>query len=203
MVAKLVESLKLLTANNMIILHLFDNISYMAGSEERGDLPIRQYGNREFNVEGDLILASKDRLFMAFPLLRLLEGIKVTFLIMLTYLQESCFITNDHTPNRYDESFEASLRKVLMEVRGNFKDFLFTSNLRFKIINPCLCVPTIEASGDPLWGEDPVHPLYGGYEAIMDSILHEANSLHLGGQCRGEDIAPAPQKSRTEIAMLG
>jgi hypothetical protein len=175
----------------------------MARSEERGDLPIRQYGNGEFNVEGDLILVSKDRLFTALPLLRLLEGIKVTFLIMLTYLQESCSSTKDHTPNRYDESFKASLRKVLMEVRGHFKDFLFTSNLRFKIITPCLCVPTIEASGDPLWGEDPGHPLYGGYDTIMDTILHEADSLHLGSKCGGEDIATAPQKSHTEIARLG
>ncbi len=114
---------------------------------------------------------------------------------MLMYLQESCSSTNDHTPNWYDESFKASLRKVLMEVRGHFKDFLFTSNLRFKIINPCLCVPTIEASRDPLWGEDPVHPLYGGYDAIIDTILPKADSLHLGGKCRGEDIAPAPPQA--------
>ncbi len=72
-----------------------------------------------------------------------------------------------------------------MEVRGHFKDFFFTSNQPFKISNPGLCVTTVEASGDPLWVEDPGHPLYGDYEAIMDTILHEVDSLCLGGKCSG------------------
>ncbi len=62
---KVEESLKMLTANDMIILHLIDNISYMARSEEE-DLSFGQCSNGEFHVEGDLILASKDWLFMFF-----------------------------------------------------------------------------------------------------------------------------------------
>jgi hypothetical protein len=87
-----------------------------------------------------------------------------------------------------------------METRGYFKDFLFTNNLRFKILNPGLCVPSTDASGDPLWGEDPVHPLYGGYDAIIDAVLYEVDSLHAGGKRAGDEIAPPPKKPRTEIA---
>jgi hypothetical protein len=66
MATKVREALSLLTPNDVVILHLFDNVAYMARSEEGGDLPIRQYGNGEFHVEGDLVLAGKDRLYMYF-----------------------------------------------------------------------------------------------------------------------------------------
>jgi hypothetical protein len=78
MSAKVEEALKELSPSDVIVLHLYDNIAYMARSEEGGDLPIRQFINGEFHVEGDLVLAEKDRLFMFFKitllLLRLLEG---------------------------------------------------------------------------------------------------------------------------------
>jgi len=45
MATKVGEALKLLTPNDVVILHLFDNVAYMARSEEGGDLPIRQYCN--------------------------------------------------------------------------------------------------------------------------------------------------------------
>ncbi len=38
----------------------------MARSEEGGDLPIRQFINGVYHVEGDLVLAGKDRLYMFF-----------------------------------------------------------------------------------------------------------------------------------------
>ncbi len=50
----------------MVVVHLFDNVSYMARSEEGGDLLIRRYITGQFHVEGDLVLASKERLYMFF-----------------------------------------------------------------------------------------------------------------------------------------
>jgi hypothetical protein len=77
----------------------------------------------------------------ALPLLKLLEGLRVVFLTPLPrYLQEGCCEADDHAPNRFDDGFEAGLRKGLMEIRGYFKDFLFTNNLRFKILTQvCVC----------------------------------------------------------------
>jgi hypothetical protein len=205
MCAKAEEALKMITTNDVVVLHLFDNVSYMARSEEGGDLPIRRYVTGQFHVEGDLVLASKERLYMYFrnalPLLRLLEAYKVVFLTPLPrYLLESCCNAEDHAPNRYQEDFEAELRAGLLAIRGHFKDFLFTNNLRsFKIVNPGLCVPTMDASGDPLWGEDPIHPLYSGYEAIVDTILSEADNIRSGTKRQGENIAPAAKKARTEV----
>jgi hypothetical protein len=87
LVVKVKEALRELTSNDVIVLHLYDNIVYMARTEEGGDLPIRQFVNGEFHVEGDLVIAGKDRLFMYYkntlPLLRLLDGRRVVFLIPL------------------------------------------------------------------------------------------------------------------------
>jgi hypothetical protein len=81
-------------------------------------------------------------------------------------------------------------------------DFIFSSNLRgFKLLNPGLCVPSADTDGDPLWSDDdPVHPLYNGYESIIDTIMKEADSLRPGGKRPGDDINPAAKKPRTEVA---
>jgi hypothetical protein len=62
MVSKVEEALLKMTPNDVIVLHLYDNIAYMARLEEGGDLPIRQYVNGEFHVEGDLVIAGKEAL---------------------------------------------------------------------------------------------------------------------------------------------
>jgi hypothetical protein len=203
--ARVEEALLELSPNDVIVLHLFDNIAYMARSEEGGDLPIRQFINGEYHVEGDLVLAGKDRLYMFFkntlPLLKLLEGHKVIFLIPLPrYMAVGCCEDDEHAPNRADPGFEASIRAGLTEARGHFKDFLFSNNLKFKILNPGLCVPLSSEEGDPMWSEeDPVHPLYNGYEAIIDLIEQEADSLRTGKKRPGGDVAPPAKKPRTEV----
>jgi hypothetical protein len=95
MAARTEEALRELLPSDVIVLHLLDNVAYMARSEEGGDLPIRQFINGKFHVEGDLVLAGKDRLSMFFkntlPLLRLLKGRKVIFLIPLPrYIYVGC-----------------------------------------------------------------------------------------------------------------
>ncbi len=205
MAARVEEALRELSPNDVIILHLFDNVAYMARSEEGGDLPIRQFINGEFHVQGDLVLAGKDRLFMFFkntlPLLHLLEGRKVIFLIPLPRcISVGCCEEDDHAPNRGDLGFEDHIRSGLAEVRGHFKDFLFTHNLKFKILNPGLYVPPCSEDRDPMWSkEDPVHPLYNGYEAIIDLIEQEADSLRAGKKRPGGDNAPPAKKPRSEV----
>ncbi len=97
--------------------------------------------------------------------------------------------------------FEDIIRSGLVEVRGFFKYFLFSSNLRnFKLLNPGLCVPSADPDGDPLWcEEDLVHPLYNGYERIIDTIIREADSLRAGGKRPGDDIPPVAKKPRVEV----
>ncbi len=72
--------------------------------------------------------------------------------------------------------------------------------MKFKILNPGLCVPLSSEDGDPMWSEeDPVHPLYNGYEAIIDLIEQEADSLRTGKKRPSGDIAPPAKKPRAEV----
>jgi len=188
------------------VLHCFDNIAYMARSEEGGDLPVVQFANGEYHVVGDLVLVGKERLLMYFknalPIFKLLEGRNVIFLTPLPrYMYTGCCASPEHAPNRVmDEAFEESLRKGLSEMRSHFKDFLFTNNIRnFKLLNPGLCVPEKDEDGEPLWGEDPVHPLYGGYERIADLIVKEAETFGARGQKRpGESAESHSKRPRLE-----
>jgi hypothetical protein len=198
-----------LTEDDVIVVHCFDNIAYMARSEEGGDLPIRRYPNGKFHVEGDLALAGKARLHMFFrnflPFLRLLEGRIVVFLTPLArYLLSSCCDRADHAPNRQDEEFGEQLQKGLQDCRNFFKDFLFTSRLRgFAVVNPSLCVPVEDERGEPLWGADPVHPKHEGYNRIVDFVCAEAERLAGKGSTKkraAPQEGPPGKKPRTEVA---
>jgi hypothetical protein len=112
----------------------------------------------------------------------------------------------DHAPNRLEDGFEDQLKKGLVECRGYFKDFLFTSGLRgFSILNPGLCLPAVDESGAAmmLWGLDPVHPLKEGYFRIADMISEAASKL--GGKPEdmrkraGSLMGPPGKKPRMEI----
>jgi hypothetical protein len=77
MMVKVEEALLEMTPNDVVVLHLYDNIAYMARSEEGRDLPMRQYINGEFHVEGELVIAGKVRL-NTLPLLRMLDVSSLT-----------------------------------------------------------------------------------------------------------------------------
>jgi hypothetical protein len=80
--------------DDICLIHCFDNIAYMARSEEGGDLPICKFTTGEYHIEGDLVLASKERLYMYFKncinILKLSEKLTVFFLSPLPcYLYKS------------------------------------------------------------------------------------------------------------------
>ncbi len=74
---KVAEAITHLEDRDPVLIHCYDNIAYMARSEEGGDLPIRRYPDGRYHIEGDLVLTSKERLFMYFsnslPIFKLLE----------------------------------------------------------------------------------------------------------------------------------
>ncbi len=101
MTEKVSEAVAALTEDDIVVIHCFDNIAYMARSEEGGDLPIRRYPTGDFHIEGELVLASKERLFMYFknclPFFKLLEKLTVYFLSPLPrHLYVSCCLREDH-----------------------------------------------------------------------------------------------------------
>jgi hypothetical protein len=205
MAAKVEEAVAGMTSDDFCLVHCFDNIAYMARSEEGGDLPIRKFTTGDYHIEGDLVLASKERLYMYFKnclnIFKLLEKLIVFFLSPLPrYLYMSCCPRLDHAPNIREDGFEERMRKSLSECRGFYKDFFFTSGLKnVTVLNPGVEVPCEDESGLQLWGPDPVHPLPEGYERIADLICREVDKASDKKRKRVEDsLGPANKKPRFE-----
>ncbi len=116
------EALLEISEDAIIVVHCFDNMVYMARSEEGGDLPIRRFPDGSYHIEGDLVLAGKERVLMYFknclPFLKLLEGRRVVFLTTLPRYLRGCCERSDHAANCQEEGFEEQLRKCLAECRG-------------------------------------------------------------------------------------
>jgi hypothetical protein len=205
MVEKVKEALCNISPHDVVVVQLLDNTSYLARSDEGGDLPIRRYVDGAFHIEGDLILAGKDRQFMTFqnlePLLRLLEGWSVFLLTpMPRFLREACCDELEHAPNRYSPGFEEGLRKNLADFRSNHKDFLFTKGFRgFKVIDPSPVLHNITGEFN-IWGEDPVHSLMEGYEKVVDLLEKEIESKTTGRKRPASETAEGQVKMpRTEV----
>ncbi len=205
MEAKVAEAVQQMSSGDLCLVHCFDNIAYMARSEKGGDLPIRKFTSGDYHIEGDLVLASKERLYMYFKncinVFKLLEKLVVFFLSPLPrYLYSPCCPRLDHWPNRREEGFEETLRKSLMECRGYYKDFFFTNGLKnVTVLNPGLEVPSEDDTGLQLWGPDPVHPLPEGYGRIADLVCREAAREQDKKKKRVEDgLGSASKKPRIE-----
>ncbi len=103
-------------------------------------------------------MASKERLYMYFKncmaIFKLLERFTVFFLSpMPRYLYKACCTREDHTPNTREDRFEDSQRCSLMECRGFYKDFFFTSGYKnVTVLNPGIEVPSEDETGLQLWG---------------------------------------------------
>jgi hypothetical protein len=121
MAEKVEEALQDIRPNDMVVVQALDNSLYMARTVEGGDLPIRRYPDGEFHVEGDLVLAGKDRQYMVFniiqPVLRKLLGRNVVFITPGPRYLDGCCDEPEHAPNRLEDVFEADLRKCLAECR--------------------------------------------------------------------------------------
>ncbi len=176
------ELLKQLSEDDIIIIECLDNTAYYSRTEEGGDIPVRKYVNGEYHVEGDLVLATRERQALMLdnpePLLRVLRHRKVILVTpMPRYLYESCCGREDHAPNRMEDGFEEALRRSLGDFRLNIKKLLFIRNYRFKVVDPSPALPLVDSDGVAVWGSDPVHPLEHGYRLLVDLHIDEICNL--------------------------
>jgi hypothetical protein len=168
-------------------------------------MPIRRGEDGDFHVEGDLILASKDRQLILFntikPILQLLAIFKLLLVTpMPRFLYDGCCPLESHASNRFEDGFEVRLRVGLRDYRINFKNFAFMRNLRnIKVLDPSPVLPHTDEDGEDYWGMDPVHPLLHGYRLLCDMYETEINQLACKTRKRsGEAIQPPPKRAKAE-----
>jgi hypothetical protein len=122
---------------------------------------------------------------------------------MHRYMFSPCCELEDHAPNRKEPEFESELMRCLAECRSNYKNFFFTAGFRkVTVLNPGLCVPKEDDNGSALWGTDPVHPLYEGYNRIVDLVCREVEKLREKSRAQkreGGQLAPPPKRPRMEV----
>ena len=175
-------------------------------------MPVRRFNDGTYHVEGDLVLASKDRQFFTFknvlPLLKILGGKNVIFVSpMPRFLYEPCCGDDDHTTNRLDPEYEEEMRRSLNECRCNIKSFLFSNQVKTRVIDPSPVLPHHDADGEDIWGGDPVHPLPQGYRAIVDLLLAEFATFNTGSKKRpcsegGGSLAKKPREAQRRPAWV-
>ncbi len=136
------EAVQKLDKDDHVIIQCLDNTAYYSRTEEGGDIPVRRYIDGEFHVEGDLVLASKERQYLMFEcILPLLQAVGVRNIILVTpgprYLYESCCALEEHAPNRMDENFEETLRSMQPErVQAQLQDLLLHPQHKSKGCGP-------------------------------------------------------------------
>jgi len=106
------ESLENLHHNDIVIA-LFGQFysSYMSRTDDGGDLPIRQFNNRAYQVDGELIYSGKEKQYHLFklimPILQLLQNRKVIFMVpILRYVVMRCCESEEHVTNRSKPGYE-------------------------------------------------------------------------------------------------
>jgi hypothetical protein len=156
-------------------------------------------------VEGELVLASKDRQLALFntiePILLLLAIYKLLLVTpMPRFLYEGCCPLGGHAPNRLEDGYEERLRIGLRDYRVNIKNFAFMRNMRnIKVLDPSPVLTHEDEDGEDIWGMDPVHPLLHGYRLLCD--LYESEMSLLMGKSRkrsGGSLQPQSKRTRTE-----
>ena len=202
---KIENAKTMMREDDIVLLHCLDNVSYFARTEEGGDMPIRRGDDGDFHVEGDLILASKDRQLILFntiePILQLLAIFKLLLVTpMPRFLYEGCCPLESHASNRFEDGFEVKLRVGLREFRINIKNFAFMRNLRnIKVLDPSPVLQHTDEDGEDIWGMDPVHPLLHGYRLLCDMYETEISQLACKTRKRsGEAIQPPPKRAKAE-----
>jgi hypothetical protein len=198
------EAVQKLDKDDHVIIQCLDNTAYYSRTEEGGDIPVRRYIDGEFHVEGDLVLASKERQYLMFEcILPLLQAVGIRNIILVTpgprYLYESCCALEEHAPNRMDENFEETLRSSLRECRLNFKTFCFTHNIKAKVVDPSPVLTLMDEDGEDVWGVDPVHPLLHGFRLLVDLLETEMEGqLNKNKRKAASQKQPSAKKPRVE-----
>jgi hypothetical protein len=188
----------------VVVLQLFDNISYYTITSEDTIIPCRKDVTGRYHVDGDLLMAPPEMISPyirnCIPIMNELENIpKIILSPLPRYLTRSCCPDPEHAPNRGEEGFRKKIISGAERLRKSIRDQLLESGVRnFKVYNPLWLIAGPKTSDealhrliDDLWDEDPVHPSPTGYKRLLAAIGLLAASVRDTGKAGAASKTPS------------
>jgi hypothetical protein len=163
------------TTTGALVMQMLDNSVFFGKKEDGTMLPALKGNDGIFHLEGDLVVAGKDRqmeiLNMISPIMEMVREIPVVFITpMARYFKNGCCDEMPHISNRFQRSFREDINKQLAELARNVKNFMFMNNFR----NVLVLEPAVDMRGlsdDEIWDSDPIHPRESFYDILARSIV--------------------------------
>ena len=164
------------------VFHLLDNILYMGRKPDGTTAHSRRGEDGIYHVEGELVVGDKEAQFTLYKALKpALTAAGSGPILVITpiprYVKQGCCPNATHVTNRSKVDFYTDLSRSPVEVRNNWRSFLFVDNLRrISVINPLPLFDNLpEAEG---WGpDDPVHPLPPLHRELANLIIRNTDYL--------------------------
>jgi hypothetical protein len=189
---------------DVVVFAVLDNTIYQVLTYNGDVIQARRDNNGHYHMDGDMMVMAKSGQYSLFNSLKpLLETAKGKGGILLSpfprYVSKSCCADRDHMPNRDDPVAKQQLAEDLRQTAANFRDFLFSSSMRYiRVLEPAAIFRDV-IDGD-VWGDDAVHPTAAAYREMAASIIRLAEGalgLPIGGGKR-QRPAENPGEPREE-----
>jgi hypothetical protein len=158
-----------------VVIQLLDNSVFYGKTEEGALMPAMKGPDGKYHLQGDLVVASKERQFeilnMLKPVLDMLKEQQVIFITpMPRYVVNGCCNERGHVSNRFQRGFKEEIVTKLNKTKINIKNFLFINHYRnVTALDPLVDMKNL-AEGD-IWEDDPIHPKESFYEILAKVCL--------------------------------
>jgi len=166
--------------SEVLVFHMLDNILYLARNAYGSAVQPRRGADGQYHIEGDLVLAHKDVQYNIYKALKpvLAASGNRPFIIVTPiprYVIAPCCETTDHLTNYLKEDFVSNMLDELNEVKGHFRSFLFSDNIRrASVINP---TPLLDSNFPKQDWDNAVHPAKAFYDKLAELVISSAERL--------------------------
>jgi len=163
-----------------VVFEILDNLVYLGRAPDGTTTLPKRDSNGIYHVCGDLIVADKTVQYNLYKAVRpLMMAVGNRPLILVTpfprYVSSPCCHEEGHITNFREPDYVDGILAHLVEVRSNFKSFLFSDRIRrANVINPG---PIMEdKTAGPHWA-DPVHPASDSFDKLSELVIESGERL--------------------------
>jgi hypothetical protein len=182
----------------IILLNLVDNSFFVARCEDGHYIPPHKDNLGHYHIDGEITCApadtAKQLMINLFPILKKFdEFIKILLVPLPRYLYSACCGDPEHAPNVLAADHVETMMTSLDTTHKMWRGIAFREKIKkLKICN----AGRLLADRDQ-WGDDPVHPLPGGYQKVAKFVTVGFETL-MGGVEAGGSGQGGRKRSRED-----